>query len=141
MMTCFSKQKKGYSVMSLICFVLSFLSGFVYLGFYHDDTKYFSLVSVILPIVGSVLFALLVLFELTREYASLVLFSFDLLGIGFFIHAIYLYFSEVFYSGFSFDKLGDISVGFYVSFVFFFLSTLLSNILFYMRPKMKEEVK
>ena len=137
----FKEQKPGYYILSLVSLVLSFLSGFVYLGFYHADTKYFDVVSVILPIVGSVLFVVLTLFKLTKDYAPVVLFGCNLVSIGFFIHAVYLYFSEVFYSGFSFAKLGDISVGFYMSFLFFLVSTVLSNVLFYMHPKMKEEAK
>lgn len=137
----FKEQKAGYYLFSLVCLVLSILSGFVYLGFYYGDAKYFSVVPVVLPIAGSVLFALLTLFEVTKDYASLALLGSNLLALGFFIHTLYLYFSEVFYSGFSFEKLGDVSLAFYLSFVFFFLSVLLSNVLFYMHPKMKEEVK
>ena len=83
--------------------LLSLFIGFFYLGF--SSSRFYSAFSGPFFIAGGALFLILSLFPLTSRFASFPLFGFVFAGFLTMIKDGYIYFSEVFYGGFSIAAL------------------------------------
>ena len=114
--------------------LLSLIVATVY-GACYAHSVYYSGWGVALPIVGAGLFAAAVtvkVFFNKIPYADVigagVLWLLSFLGFILFINTSYLYFSEVFYGGFSAEALANMDAAYIVCLLFFVLAIILSNI-------------
>ena len=128
-----------YNILAAITLLVTLLSSILYISFYVKDDRYMSYLVFALPFVAIAVFAGLYTFKVTRKYASMALLVFNFLSFLFFIKAVYMYLSEVFYAGVTLEAFGDMKIGFVLSLLFYLAAFVMSNVLFYIKPIVKKE--
>ena len=133
----FSNRTTGFYISFSAC-ILSLLGAITYwLGYLAIDNlsigKFYCEYTPILLLGGSVLFLVLMNFDFLSEIATPVLWvttlsAFGLSFVGQAGEKGYMYFTEVFYNGFSIDSLFAMKFGFIVPLILMFLTLILSFI-------------
>ena len=122
------------SVIALIAASLSYVNGFtdVLLEYNNSNVLYISLI-------GVVVFALMLVFEPTSNYAPLALWIVSFVSLLVYVNNIYMYFTGIFYNGISADAFALIDSIVMVSTILFVVSFVVANISMYMNHSATEE--
>lgn len=122
------------SVIALIAASLSYVNGFtdVLLEYNNSNVLYISLI-------GAVVFALMLVFEPTSNYAPLALWVVSFVSLLVYVNNIYMYFTGIFYNGISADAFALIDSIVMVSTILFVVSFVVANISMYMNHSATEE--
>ena len=100
----FAKKTVGF-YLGLVGAVLSLFMGVYYAATFRSETAYFNDVVWILPVVGGVLFCALSIFDVTAGWAPVAM---GLGALGMFtshLRYVYMYFTNIFFNGVTFDAL------------------------------------
>lgn len=127
----FESRSAGFYV-SLAAAALSIITPILYVIAYAG-TVYMSWIAFALPFVAAALFVGLAFFKQTERLAPLVMGIVDFVAFLLFIHAVYLYLSEVFFGGISLEAILNINPLFILCTLFFLACVVLSNIGVYMK--------
>lgn len=138
------KEKTVGFYLSVAAAILSILLAIVYACGYNHSV-YMSWTVFALALIAGIVFFILAIFKPTQPFAAVVMEVLVFLSFLVFIRTVYMYFSEVFYGGFSFSGLSNVNPIFYTCLILFILSIVLSNIGIYAKfnktAKSVEEAK
>ena len=138
----FKSKGRGYFV-ALGAAVLAIISVIIYsAGFGADFPQYFSAAPVWLPILGIVGFLALSVHKLTAPYAPVVMWLLTFIALLLYVDAVYMYLTEVFYSGVNDETLAMLDGSFVAGTVFYALSAVCGNVAIWLRQLKKQpEIK
>ena len=112
--------------------VLSVILSIVYAACY-SGTSYMSWGAFALTLIAGIAFFALAAFKQTEPFAALVLGVLNFIAFILFIHDVYMYFTTIFYGGFSAALLGDIDPAFYACTVLYLIIIVASNVCVYLK--------
>lgn len=122
--------------------VLSLISVIIYAaGFGAAFPRYFSATPVWLPIVGIIGFLGLSVHKLTAPYAPVFMWLLTFISLLLYVNAVYMYLTEVFYSGVNSETLAMLDGSFVAGSLFYALSAICGNVAIWLRQLKKENVK
>lgn len=120
--------------------LLALIVSFVYLGGYVGSV-YMSWWVFLLPLFSAILFAALSLFRITAPWAAVAVAALNFTAFLLFASATYLYLSQAFYAGVSWEAFQNIDPAFLVSALGLLIAFVLGNVSIYLNPSrtQKEE--
>lgn len=125
-LNCYKTVGFYFSVVSMILLILSMV--LYKTKFTGILSEYYNNVVFIPAIIGLVLSVILLIFNKTSKYSSIVLWVCTFISFLLFIQAIYMYFTGVFYNGVTSEAIALINKGVLVSVVFYLITCVISNI-------------
>lgn len=127
-----------YFWFSVVAAALSVAGGIVFATVYHAS-KYMSWAAVVLPFCALLSGAGLSVLPQTRKYAPWALFGFNFAAFLVYVHAIYMYLSDVFYGGVSWAAMKEMDVSFVLCTLFFLLGSIAANVAIWLKNETNEE--
>ena len=109
--------------------ILTIVYGACYAG-----TDYMSWAAFALTLIACLAFCGLAVFKQTERFAALVMGLLDFIAFLLFIDNVYMYFTTVFYGGFSASLLGNVDPAFYACTILFLITIVASNVCVYLKP-------
>ena len=135
----FKSKSYGYYV-AIGAAVLSIITVIVYAtGFGAEFPDYYNSTPVWLPVVGVIAFIGLSLSKYTAKYAPAVMGVFVFAAMLLYADAVYMYVTEVFYSGVNDETLEMLSSSFVASTVLYVLSAVACNVAIWLRQLKKPQ--
>lgn len=107
---------------------LCLVSAAVVLAACYSDSKYMSWIAFALSLAGIAVYCLLMVCRHTEQYAAVALFAFSFAAFLLYISGIYMYFSDVFYSGVTLEAFRNMDASFVSCTVLYLVATVLSNV-------------
>lgn len=126
----FIERRAGFYVSAAA--VLAVIAGaFVYLAVYNG-TPYMSWMVFVLPFISAAAFAVLCSFGKTETTAPVLCAVLNFISFLIYIHAVYLYLSEVFFGGITAEAFSRMDPGFVSTAMLYFFSAVLGNVGLYL---------
>lgn len=94
----------------------------------YGETQYYDKIAALLPFVGAALFVVLWCIRPTANFAPAVLFACVFAAFLVYVHAVYMYLSEVFYSGITSEAIASIAPEFIFTTALYLGASVLTNI-------------
>lgn len=126
----------SYMIFAALSSVLAIVAAIVFQVSYHG-TQYYELLAVILPLIGVAAFLLLNFVRPVRPFAGIVLWLFLFVSFLVYVHAVYMYLSEVFYSGITAEAISSISPAFIGTMVLYLGAAIVANVTAWLRKTKK----
>ena len=120
-----SQRIFGFYFAAFSAFV-SIAAAIVYAVFY-GQSQYFDGWAVALPLVGFALLLTLGNFKATAAFAPIVLFAVNFGALLVYVHAVYPYLGEAFYSGVTIEAIFNLSPAFVLTFLLYLIGCALCN--------------
>ena len=122
------------SVASLIAAALSYTYGFTGVLLEYNASNVMTI-----ALIGVAAFFLLLVFELTSNYAPMVLWAVSFVSLLAYVNNIYMYFTGIFYNGVSAEAFALIDPTVMISTLLFVISFIAGNVAMYLEHSAKEE--
>ena len=122
------------SVATLIAAALSYTYGFTGVLLEYNASNVMTI-----ALIGVVAFFLLLVFEITSNYAPMVLWAVSFVSLLAYVSNIYMYFTGIFYNGVSVEAFALIDPTVMISTVLFVISFVVGNVAMYLSHTAKEE--
>ena len=122
-----SKRVKGGTVFGLISAGVAVAASVVYY-LQYNQTQYFDNLAFLLPLIGVALFLIVGMIPPVANFAPVALWAAAFAGLLLYVHAVYMYLSEVFYSGVTPETIASIDPGFVITTLLYLVASILTNI-------------
>lgn len=118
---------------AIVSILLALLGNIFYLGFSGTLLEYRNALATIPAFVGIAVYAGLLLFKKTSNYASIALWVLNLVTFLLFVLYVYMYFSGVFYNGVTPEAIALVDSKVILCIVFYLLAAVFSNVSIYLK--------
>lgn len=122
-----SKRVKGGTVFGLISAGVAVAASVAYY-LQYNQTQYFDNIAFLLPLIGAALFLIVGMIPPVAKFAPVALWVASFAGLLVYVHAVYMYLSEVFYSGVTPETIASIDPGFVITTLLYLVASILTNI-------------
>ncbi len=118
--------------------LLSLVTAIVYVVGY-GDSEYMSWTAFALLLAAFAAFVGMTLFSVTVPWAPVALCGLDFIAFLLYIHAIYMYLSEVFYGGVTLSAMAQLNSFFVICTVFMLIAVIAGNVSVYLKQEKEQE--
>ena len=101
----------------------------------YAQSEYMSWTAFALALIAAIAFIGMSLFKITSPWASVALCAIDFISFLLYIHAVYMYLSEVFYGGVTLSAMVQLNPFFVVCSVIWLIAVIAGNVSIYIRQE------